>query len=69
MARMVQCVKLQREAEGLDFIGFETRARDAYLRRFPEDAAATRLDNWHLFELENPMTFSGMYQFWIQKRA
>ena len=57
------------EAQGFDFIGFETRARDAYLRRFPDDIAATRLDNWHLFELENPATFSGMYQFWVQKRA
>jgi hypothetical protein len=45
------------EAQGFDFIGFETRARDAYLRRFPDDIAATRLDNWHLFELENPATF------------
>lgn len=57
------------EAQGFDFIGFETRARDAYLRRFPDDIAATRLDNWHLFELENPATFSGMYQFWVQKRT
>ena len=27
----------------------------------------TDLDRWHEFETENPDTFSGMYQFWIQK--
>jgi hypothetical protein len=25
------------------------------------------LDNWHVFETENPMTFALMYQFWVQK--
>lgn len=49
------------------FLGFETLSRNAYLKRFPDDPAATNLENWHTFETENPATFAHMYQFWIQK--
>lgn len=52
---------------GFTFLGFETPARNAYLKRFPDDPAALNLDNWHVFETENPATFAQMYQFWIQK--
>lgn len=52
---------------GFAFLGFETPARSSYLRRFPEDRAATNLANWATFEAENPATFATMYQFWIQK--
>jgi hypothetical protein len=38
-----------------------------YRARFPDDAAATNLSNWALFEGENPKTFVGMYNFWVQK--
>jgi hypothetical protein len=56
--------------ENLAFLGFELEARmlAKYRARFPNDAAMTNLGNWHLFEQENPATFGGMYQFWIQKR-
>jgi hypothetical protein len=27
----------------------------------------TDLNLWHIFETENPHTFTGMYQFWIQR--
>jgi hypothetical protein len=37
-----------------------------YRGQFPDDAAMTDLTNWHRFETENPATFRGMYQFWIQ---
>jgi len=30
---------------------------------------ATDLGQWQIFENENPDTFAGMYQFWIQKPA
>jgi Tfp pilus assembly protein PilF/2-polyprenyl-3-methyl-5-hydroxy-6-metoxy-1,4-benzoquinol methylase len=55
---------------GLHFIGFELDpiVRQQYRRRFPEDPAATELRNWKLFEADNPDTFAGMYQFWIQSR-
>lgn len=53
----------------LRFIGFETLARKAYLAKFPDDPTAVNLANWNAFENENPKTFSGMYQFWIQRQC
>jgi len=53
----------------LNFLGFETTAAEAYLKRFPGDKAAVNLENWHTFECENPKTFVDMYQFWVQRRA
>jgi hypothetical protein len=29
--------------------------------------AMTDLEQWHQFETEQPMVFTGMYQFWVQK--
>jgi hypothetical protein len=54
---------------GLRLIGMDTaaRTRRAYSTRFPADPALTDLGNWDLFEQANPMTFVGMYQFWVQK--
>ena len=56
--------------ENLAFLGFELDAHvlAKYRTRFPNDAAMTNLTNWDLFERDNPSTFAGMYQFWIQKR-
>lgn len=53
----------------LQFLGFEIDANVlyAYKLRFPDDRAATNLGDWQTFENENPDTFLGMYQFWIQK--
>ena len=53
----------------LSFLGFETEGNvlHAYKQRFPDDRAATNLGQWQVFENENPDTFIGMYQFWIQK--
>ena len=39
----------------------------SYKIRFPNDPSATNLDQWQIYEEENPDTFSTMYQFWIQK--
>jgi 2-polyprenyl-3-methyl-5-hydroxy-6-metoxy-1,4-benzoquinol methylase len=39
----------------------------AYRARFPDDAAATDLSNWHAFEQDHPDTFLEMYQFWVQR--
>ena len=54
---------------GLNFIGFtlESNVVNKYKERFPEDKAMTNLDCWNAFETENPSTFAGMYQFWVQK--
>lgn len=52
----------------LSFLGFEIEedVLRAYRLRFPDDHAATNLGQWQIFENENPDTFAGMYQFWIQ---
>jgi tetratricopeptide (TPR) repeat protein/SAM-dependent methyltransferase len=59
-----------REA-GLWFRGFELDPAQtrAYARQFPDDPTMTDLDNWHLFEAQNPGTFINMYQFWVQRLA
>ncbi|MEI7455500.1 MAG: tetratricopeptide repeat protein [Nitrosomonadales bacterium] len=56
-------------ANKLKFLGFEieTEVLRAYKQRFPVDPEAINLEQWHLFETENPDIFAGMYQFWIQK--
>ncbi len=55
----------------LHFIGFELAPAVSanYRFRFPEDRAMSNLASWHIFEKENPRTFAGMYQFWIQKES
>jgi 2-polyprenyl-3-methyl-5-hydroxy-6-metoxy-1,4-benzoquinol methylase len=54
----------------LDFIGFSVRraVTTRYAARFPHDRSLTDLASWHQFEQENPRSFTGMYQFWVQKR-
>jgi tetratricopeptide (TPR) repeat protein/2-polyprenyl-3-methyl-5-hydroxy-6-metoxy-1,4-benzoquinol methylase len=53
----------------LRFLGFELdpRVLQQYRSRFAGDPTGTDLRNWLLFEADNPDTFSGMYQFWVQK--
>ena len=53
----------------LTFLGFEIDSSviQAYQKRFSNDMSATNLEQWHIYEEENPDTFIGMYQFWIQK--
>ena len=54
---------------GLHFIGFNLDARvlHQYRARFTDDPTSTNLRNWARFEADNPDTFAGMYQFWIQQ--
>lgn len=56
---------------GLTFLGFriDTRTINQYRARFTQDRPMTDLDCWHTFEVDNPETFIGMYQFAIQKPA
>jgi tetratricopeptide (TPR) repeat protein len=53
----------------LNFLGFEIGRHviQSYKNRFLNDTSATNLDQWRIYENENPNTFIGMYQFWIQK--
>ena len=63
-------IKENLEELGLDFIGFslEPRLVRQYSARFSEDHSRTNLDLWNVFENENPDIFTGLYQFWVQKR-
>jgi tetratricopeptide (TPR) repeat protein len=53
----------------LTFLGFEIDSSviQAYKKLFANDISATNLDQWHIYEEENPNTFKGMYQFYVQK--
>lgn len=54
---------------GLTFLGFNLASDrlHAYKTQYPSDVACRDLSNWHEFEMRNPSTFLGMYQFWVQK--
>ena len=56
---------------GLRFLGFELSNRTRVMQQFsenhPDAGAATSLVLWHQFELGNPDTFYGMYDFWVQR--
>ena len=57
------------DSESLSFRGFvlpETTWA-AFTLRFPDDAWPGRLENWAIFEEENPRTFDAMYSFWCVK--
>jgi 2-polyprenyl-3-methyl-5-hydroxy-6-metoxy-1,4-benzoquinol methylase len=56
-------------ANNLRLLGFslEDAVLAAYRKRFPGDPAAVNLDHWQAYEKDHPETFSGMYQFWLQK--
>lgn len=58
------------EALELELLGLEIDpwVVEAYSRFNPADPTGTDLESWHRFELENPLTFAGMYQFWCRKR-
>jgi len=52
----------------LKFLGFEFDAPDRLRNHFAASGwSLTDLDRWHEFETRHPNTFSGMYQFWVQK--
>jgi tetratricopeptide (TPR) repeat protein/2-polyprenyl-3-methyl-5-hydroxy-6-metoxy-1,4-benzoquinol methylase len=54
---------------GLHLVGFEVdrAVLNQYRALYADDPSCTNLRNWASFEADNPDTFSGMYQFWIQK--
>ena len=58
----------------LEFLGFllgpnSSEIIQHYTQKFPDDPAMLNLENWNQFERQNPGTFIGMYQFWLQKPA
>lgn len=57
------------EELGLDFLAMEADpwTLGDYAKFNPADTSARDLAGWHRYELEHPLTFAGMYQFWCQK--
>jgi SAM-dependent methyltransferase len=54
----------------LEFLGFEIRDQDIlnkFKKSHPDKSHLSMLPLWHQFELDNPNTFGGMYQFWCRK--
>ena len=54
-------------------IGIDDRPNSAvqqrYALRFPGELARADLNCWTQFEVENPTTFLGMYNFYVQGRG
>jgi SAM-dependent methyltransferase len=61
-------IKAFLDANGLEFLGFniDDRVRDQFSRRFSRQQEPD-LQLWDQFEVDNPDTFAGMYQFWVQR--
>jgi hypothetical protein len=56
---------------GLEFLSFSMmmpQTVQQYNQMFPDDPTMTNLENWDKFEHKYPDTFTGLYQFWCQKR-
>jgi tetratricopeptide (TPR) repeat protein/SAM-dependent methyltransferase len=56
---------------GFAFLGFDVAAdvARAFAQAFPDPGAKTDLKCWDEFERRHPLVFSGMYQFWAQKKS
>ena len=59
------------EALDLRILGFvhDDAVASRYRERYPADASMVDLAQWDAFERERPLTFAGMYIFWVQKGA
>ena len=54
----------------LEFLGFvfsKDSNKKKFNKSFPNDKKNISLENWHQFEIDNPDSFLGMYQFWVRK--
>ena len=60
-------IKTFLKSNNLAFIGFAGIDTQEFRKRHPDDGDLRDLDLWHAFETDNPTTFVGMYQFWVQK--
>jgi hypothetical protein len=53
---------------GMEFLGFvqvPAQYQTSFMESFPLDKRRLDLNNWELFEENNPLIFSGMYQFYL----
>ncbi|HEX2876474.1 MAG TPA: methyltransferase domain-containing protein [Polyangiaceae bacterium] len=68
---LLQVADLLRECGlSLLMVGVKSPAHAlAYRQRFPDDLAATNLQNWHVLEQEHPTMFGGLYALWLYRRG
>ncbi len=55
----------------LEFLSFSMilpQTIQQYSQMFPDDPAMTNLEHWNQYEHKYPDTFTGLYQFWCQKK-
>jgi hypothetical protein len=62
-------IKAFLDEQNLSFLGFdpEPSVVEKFQRQFPNAAALTDLDKWHVFEAENPQAFRFMYVLSVRK--
>lgn len=55
---------------GLSFVGFESTVQPGkdFAKHFTRPDHHTDLGRWHMYEQNNPDTFTAMYNFWLEKR-
>jgi hypothetical protein len=53
----------------LAFLGFDAPPRiiRRYAQECAQEGAMSDLSSWHQFETNNPDSFAGLYDFWLQK--
>ena len=65
-------IKENLQVLGLTFVGFEftnKNIKTKFVREYSDPLSVYSLDAWHEFELANVDIFTGMYQFWVQKKV
>jgi 2-polyprenyl-3-methyl-5-hydroxy-6-metoxy-1,4-benzoquinol methylase len=63
----IKALLAERNLRLLGFIYSKVSRFTSYLARFPDNPEADNLDNWEIYEAENPMTFKNMYQFSVTR--
>ena len=65
-------IKKLLDQSGLEFKGFtslKNRVFEQFRNEHPDEDDLLDLDKWNDFEVKNPRTFIGMYQFWCDKKG
>ena len=53
----------------LEFLGFcDSKIKNKYSKLFPNDKKNISSNDWNQFEILEPLTFFGMYKFWVRKK-
>jgi ubiquinone/menaquinone biosynthesis C-methylase UbiE len=59
---------LDKEGLVLEQLSVNQKTLEDYRERFPDDRKAVNLENWHIYEEENPTTFAAQYHFTAIKK-